>query len=261
MTGGTGWIRKWLVALAFVACAFAVPAVALAAMISVKGTSGDDLLLFQPRGFEKARVMLNGETVASPASGDTVDATTGAGNDTMIFDEVEDFELNLRLTTRLGRGDDLALIVGDSDPAAPDVTGTGLHLDLGSGNDQFGLHNYGDTDQIRVDAGPGDDVGRHGIYDNDIDENPDGVTVNLGSGSDRFSSVDPAVTRIDGGAGDDILIERGRGPDTLIGGEGDDTFRTRDGEADVVRCGRGNDTVRADRSDSVSSSCERVRRS
>jgi Ca2+-binding RTX toxin-like protein len=66
-----------------------------------------------------------------------------------------------------------------------------------------------------------------------------------------------------GGSGVDNLI--GYGGDTSVdrfsGGDGDDTVQSRDVPAvkDVVRCGTGTDTVYADKADTVSDACERVK--
>jgi Ca2+-binding RTX toxin-like protein len=322
--------RRRLVPATLAVLALALPCVALAATITVNGTAGDDLVSIRVQGQDSARVALNGAQVASASSGDTIDLTTGRGNDTMIFDEVEDFEPNITVNSRLGRGDDAAVISGVSDTAGQTsaVQGTSLFVDLGSGDDYWGLHNYGDTNRLRVDGGAGDDrlrmsnqaernrvgaevfsvvagsgndsvtVTRSGFVDSRYND-----AIRLGSGHDRLSWVsinqtgdlavradsgnDRVTVRIDGGPVEDIrggdgadrLASAGSGSaslsgnegndtleglarnDRLIGGPGNDTFRTRDGNADLVRCGDGNDAVRADRSDTVSSDCERVRRS
>jgi Ca2+-binding RTX toxin-like protein len=272
--------RRRLVGTALATVALAAPAVALAAVITVNGGGGDDVLSVRVESPASARVVLNGAQVATAASGDTVQARTGAGSDTMIFDEVEDFELIFSLNAALGAGDDVAVVSGISDSSGEPATttGTDLQLDLGSGNDRFGLHNYGDTNRFVVNAGAGNDVGRLGYV---VSAGSDLLVkvINLGSGRDHFRSADPGASRLIGGEGDDQIRERGGGPDTLfgnkgndtleglagndrlIGGEGDDTFHARDGDADVIRCGSGRDRVRADRSDTVSSNCERVRRS
>ncbi|CAN5509089.1 hypothetical protein BH20ACT18_BH20ACT18_10150 [soil metagenome] len=70
------------------------------------------------------------------------------------------------------------------------------------------------------------------------------------AGNDRASGLG-GNDRIDGGAG----------RDTLSGGDGNDVIRARDGERDKISCGTGRDVVSADRSDRVSSDCERVSRS
>ncbi len=73
---------------------------------------------------------------------------------------------------------------------------------------------------------------------------------------------------LSGGAGNDHLIggygadriTGGSGIDRISGGDENDTIGVRDRRRDKVRCGRGRDTVTADRGDSVSRDCERVRR-
>jgi Ca2+-binding RTX toxin-like protein len=248
MLGTNGLARDRLLLLGLALLSLAVPAVALAANIKVSGTAGDDLISVRVESNDRARVVLNGAHVAAASSGDTIDATTGAGDDTMIFDEVEDFEPFFSLRARLGRGDDVAVANGIINDGPDDLT-TALDLDLGSGNDRLSLHNYGDTNRLVVNAGPGHDSGtvtRSGFVDSRFND-----MFRLGSGNDRLRVRSTGPAQIFGGPGND----------TLIGGEGDDTFDARDGDADVIRCGSGRDRVRADKSDTVSSNCERVRRS
>jgi hypothetical protein len=245
-------------------CALALPAVAFAAVITVSGTSGDDLVSIRAQGQDSARVALNGAQVASASSGDTIDLTTGRGDDTMIFDEVEDFDLAITVNSRLGRGDDVAVISGvnDSQNETPSPTAAALQIDLGSGHDRWGLHNYGDTNRLVVNAGPGNDSGtatRSGFVDSRFND-----TFRLGSGHDRMSWISINQTgdfAVRADSGNDRVRVTSLGFDRMWGGPGNDQFHSRDGNADAITCGPGNDTVRADRSDSVSSSCERVRRS
>jgi hypothetical protein len=47
----------------------AAPAAALAAVVTVRGTTGDDVVSIQPQGPDRVLIQLNGEDVASAASG------------------------------------------------------------------------------------------------------------------------------------------------------------------------------------------------
>jgi len=219
--------------------ALAVPCVALAATVTVEGTRGDDLLVIRIQGQDGARVTVNGAPAAIAASGDAIEAATGAGNDTMIFDEVEDFE-RLSLRASLGGGHDTA-VLGGVLGSAEQASGTSLSVDLGSGDDHLGLHNYGDTNRVRITGGSGNDRIR---VSNNSASGASGAEVFTGGGpgNDYIDLHDPRVTRSDGGSGNDVI-------------------RTVDGGRDTIRCGAGADTAIADMTDSVGSDCETVRRS
>ena len=89
-----------------------------------------------------------------------------------------------------------------------------------------------------------------------------------GTSGEDFAEGFGGRDRIYGGAGNDILwgyggVDRlygGSGRDELYGWAGADRIGARDGERDLVSCGAGRDTVFADRIDTVSRDCERVRR-
>jgi hypothetical protein len=245
-------------------CLLVVPAVALAASFKVSGTSGDDLLTLDRAG-NNARLVLNGATVGSLKRGDSVDATLGAGSDTVAFvdmpddnegqaaltnfslgggddaiafvDMPDDNEGQAAVRASLGPGDDVALLSShDIDPP-----GAGPGVDViggGSGSDIFRLHNYGDANRIRIDAGSGSDAGT--VRYSQVAGKGLSLTVNLGAGNDRLTLVAPGAARVRGGSGNDRINARG-GPGR-------------------ISCGSGKDSVRADREDRVASDCEKVRR-
>ena len=68
-----------------------------------------------------------------------------------------------------------------------------------------------------------------------------------------------SADKLYGGKGNDTIVG-GTGPDLFEGGAGDDRVFARDGQRDTIRCGTGKDTVTADKKDTVSRDCERVRR-
>lgn len=113
-----------------------------------------------------------------------------------------------------------------------------------------------DGDDIVLDAGRGDDEihvrrGQDGNYNvnvNGVDYcfTPDEfarLKIKGGRGNDRITvdgSVDQPV-RVDGGRGDDTIINRADGAD-LRGGRGDDTI-VNHSNGSTIRGGRGDDTV------------------
>jgi hypothetical protein len=245
-------------------CLLVVPAVALAASFKVSGTSGDDLLTLDRAG-NNARLVLNGATVGSLKRGDSVDATLGAGSDTVAFTDMpddnegqaavraslgggddtiafvdmpDDNEGQAAVRASLGGGDDLALF--SSHDIDPPGAGPGIDVvDGGSGSDILRLHNYGDTNRIRVDGGSGDDAAA--VRYSQTAGKGLSLTVNLGSGNDRLTLVAPGAARV-------------------RGGNGGDRINTRGGGQDRISCGSGKDRVRVDKKDRVASDCETVRR-
>jgi RTX calcium-binding nonapeptide repeat (4 copies) len=238
--------------------ALAVPCVALAATIDVEGTRGDDLLVIRVQPQDGARVTLNGAQAAIAASGDTIEATTGAGDDTMIFDEVEDFDPVIGLRASLGGGHDTAVIAGVGGSSAQS-SGANWSIDLGSGHDTLGLHNYGDVLRLRITGGNGDDRIR---MSNQSASRASGAEVFTGggAGNDYIDLYNIERVRSDGGSGNDVLRASGPGAATLRGGAGNDRITAIRGGRDTIRCGAGADTVIADAADSVGGDCESVRR-
>ena len=82
--------------------------------------------------------------------------------------------------------------------------------------------------------------------------------VSGGAGADRIVG-NAARNRLRGESGDDEL-EGAALRDVLEGGPGDDTILARDAGADTVRCGSGSDTAWVDDDDLVATDCERVMR-
>jgi Ca2+-binding RTX toxin-like protein len=60
-------------------------------------------------------------------------------------------------------------------------------------------------------------------------------------------------------AGDD-RVSGGTRDDKIRGDNGNDTISARDGARDTIDCGAGRDKVTADRTDTVKSNCEYVKR-
>jgi hypothetical protein len=285
--------RRRTLGLAAVACTLIVPAVALAAVVQVRGTRGNDTLCIQPESASSARIVFNGATIGSASRGDTVEARTGAGNDFACMDE-EDFPPNYGLDASLGSGRDrLSYVVSAGSDLLP------VRADGGTGGDRLSIraNPISDTppeqdpgydivargrtgnDQIAVSGFPGRSLRADGGSGNDrlsftvdIATNPiehTAVAARGGPGRDRLTLTDAlgntstagTVTSLRGGDGDDRLTALAQQSDRLYGDRGDDVLRAPGGGRDAIRCGRGDDTVFADGSDTVSSDCEKVRRS
>ena len=207
---------------------FATATVAVAA--NIKGTDGPDGL------------------VGTPAR-DHIDAR--AGND-VIFGMGDDDKI------KAGKGDDDIDGDGQCPPGATDPT----YCQHGDGGDECddrsakrGSHGHGHGDDDCDDHKHGHGHGHHGgcppgTKDPTYCENVDG---------DDWIKAGPGDDTVRGSGGDD-RIGGGDGNDDIDAGSGDDKVYVRDFEMDVVDCGSGFDEVLADRSDQVSSNCERVSR-
>jgi hypothetical protein len=144
-----------------------------------------------------------------------------------------------------------------------------------AGDDAFGVERDGPDGADVMSGGAGGDTAdyseRSGPVQTDLDgvaddgEPGEGDNVNSdvehvsgGAGADRIV-CNAARNRLRGEWGDDEL-EGAALRDILDGGPGDDTILARDGGADTVRCGSGSDTAFVDDDDSVATDCERVLR-
>jgi hypothetical protein len=151
------------------------------------------------------------------------------------------------------------------DPAKPNLIGT-LADDILVGTDDADSLDGLDGDDClagrdgndRLDGGSGDDA----VYGESGRDQLVGSTgadrLSGSSGNDRLSGSS-GNDRLVGSSGEDKLTG-GPGRDKLSGGPSGDEIAARDGSRDQVICGSGRDSVSADRSDTVSRDCERVRR-
>jgi Ca2+-binding RTX toxin-like protein len=165
--------------------------------------------------------------------------------------------------------------VDSADPRPADCEIVALLFDRGStitgspADDVIpGFNTHGTRDRIL--GGDGDDQ-IEGGFGADALFGQDGNDRLIGehASAERSPGVDPANgDTLSGGAGNDHVIggfgadriTGGAGLDRISGGDANDTIGARDGRRDKVRCGAGRDSVTADRRDSVSRDCERVRR-
>ncbi|MDQ3741203.1 MAG: hypothetical protein M3389_09705, partial [Actinomycetota bacterium] len=108
-----------------------------------------------------------------------------------------------------------------------------------------------------------------------IGENGPRVWVELGDGDDELTVVGALESKVDGGAGNDVVkggdgpdklrgddhddtLDGGAGTDDVDGGEGDDVLLARDALRETVACGGGVDGGAADLEDDVAADCETV---
>lgn len=257
--------------------------------INVEGGAGDDrvtvdnkvpgLYIRGQEGRDRLTGADGGETLDGGPGADEIDG--GGGRDYLLGGPAAD-------VARGGAGDDYAL----GDP------GDGDRVDLGPGNDLFGIDNTDGTGDA-LDGGPGVDVL---LFESEgTPATKPFATVDLASGKVSWSafSPHPAVTdsltgiedagEYDGKSGPDVLIgddgpnvlAGGDGDDTITGGSGNDTllggsaFTTTgqvvsgyggrdviaafDGFADRVDCGEGEDALAADQFDApFIAGCESV---
>jgi hypothetical protein len=221
------------------------------------------------------------------ASGQRVVGT--AGGDLLIGTEVRDTLNGLAGDDCLfGRaGDDLL----GGGPGADELLGEGGddRIDGGTGDDRVsgdGLCPPGAEDsRFCTGGGTGNDSLFGGSGDDTIDGDGGNDRSSGQAGADRIRG-DAGNDRLSGGSDNDILsghtgndvlsgdsgddrllgstgrdsITGGDGRDRIEAGSGNDEIRARDGERDRIDCGSGRDRVTADRSDHVSSDCERVSR-
>ncbi|MDA0182459.1 calcium-binding protein [Solirubrobacter phytolaccae] len=129
---------------------------------------------------------------------------------------------------------------------------TGLRVFAGDGNDELQIKG---SLALAVDLGPGDDV---------LNFTAPAAVVSAGDGRDRVDSFNSehyvGPFQLDGGPGDDTLIQAGRGPGmTLIGGDGNDTLGVLlvgiDGYAVDLVCGAGEDRTIGEPQDRLGEGC------
>ena len=231
----------------------------------LEGGEGDDLL--DGGGFDADTDIFDGgpgdDRIAAADPGDLDGDSPGRGIDS-FRDEIS-----------CGAGND-QIDIDSADPRPADCEIVALLSQLtavitGSPDDDvIGGFSTGGT-RDRILGGDGDDqiealLGPDAVFGQDGDDRLVGEAAGAERPGPRGNPGE--ADTLSGGAGNDHLIG-GYGPDRITGGSGidrisggdeNDTIGVRDGSRDKVRCGRGRDTVTADRGDSVSRDCERVRR-
>ncbi|HZB77554.1 MAG TPA: hypothetical protein VE526_15085, partial [Solirubrobacteraceae bacterium] len=186
-------------------------------MVTIAGGAGDD----------RVRGSAGGDALF-PGPGDDR-ANGGPGADLLDAD---------------GGADDLAG-GGGFDKLGYERRTTGVHVDLEGDADDG---SPGEGDRVRPDVesvvgGEGADELVGNDRRNVLDGGAEGIDVLLGGDGDDYLRVHGASSRLEGGAGDDVLwsnkpgtFDGGAGHDHVHAGGDDSTVGADDGEADEVRC-------------------------
>jgi len=210
---------------------------------TVEGQSGFDTMLFNGAGVA--------ENIDISANGERVLFTRNVANITMDLNGVERIEFNA-----LGGTDTVAIndLSGtDATEVAVNLAGT-LDGPAGDGQVDTVIANGTNGDDVVNVFAAGTAVDLFGLaaqvhVDNfESGATKDQLVVNGGAGDDVLVNNGSIGVTLDGGDGDDILLAGdggdtligGAGDDTLIGGAGDDTLIGGDGD-DVLIGGAGND--------------------
>lgn len=198
----------------------------------VEGGDGDDLIdddyLGDPEG---DRIDHNDQILPGEAENDDI-VLAGGGNDTVLSGDGDD-------EVHAGDGDD-SVFGGAGDD---ELMGEGGNDTLrgGDGNDTV-LGGDGD-DHLESDSGAGDliDAVTFAGVPVDPDPNDDRDFVDGGAGNDTIVNTGDDADTVWGGTGDDV-IDSGIDDDSVLGGDGNDMIEAGQG-ADFVDGGAGDDTI------------------